>query len=103
MEDIRGQQRKRIEHLVVLLSIVVGVTSVGLLVGEMGKSAELAYKLQDLEATRTEALREADRLAAEIDRLRSLDSVHARQIFLGMVKPTNIEFWQAPVDGLALR
>lgn len=102
MEDIRGQRRENIERLITLAAICLGVTSIGLLVGEMGKSAELAYRLRDLETERAAIVRETDRLAAEIDRMRSLESVRARQVFLGMVRPTNITFLQTS-DSLALR
>jgi hypothetical protein len=103
MEDIRGQKRKNLERLIVIAAVALGVTSIGLLVGEMGKSAELAYRLRDLEAERNEMVRDADRLAAEIDRMRSLESVRARQVFLGMVQPTNISFLQPTDNSLALR
>lgn len=71
----------------VLNSITVGfIVALGVLyIGQVNASAAKALAVRDLEDQQAALRVEAQRLDAQIDQLRSLDSVMQRQQFLGLV------------------
>lgn len=59
---------------------------------QVNASSTKAYALRDATLTHEELLRSQDRLAAEIDRLRSLSSVMERKAFLDLVPVGEIAY-----------
>ena len=74
---------------------VAGVVFLLLLTGyimQVNASSTKAYALRDATLTYEELLRSQDRLAAEVDRLRSLSSVLERKAFLDLVPVGEIAY-----------
>jgi len=59
---------------------------------QVNASSTKAYALRDVTREHEELLRSQDRLAAEIDRLRSLSSVLERKAFLDLVPVEEIAY-----------
>jgi hypothetical protein len=75
--------------------IVAGGIFLVLLAGyimQVNASSTKAYALRDAQNHHEELVRANDRLAAEIDRLRSLSSVMERQAFLDLVPVRDIAY-----------
>lgn len=81
------------------LSIAFGV----LYVVQVNAASTKGFTMRDLERANQELRRENDKLAAEIDRLRSLSSVSEREAFLGLVKLQNVSYVQVGNSEVALR
>lgn len=93
-------QDKRVLRLFMLsLTLAFGI----LYVIQVNAASTKGFTLRDLEQANQELRRENDKLAAEIDRLRSLASVSERESFLGLVKLSNVTYIQAGKAEVALR
>ncbi len=81
------------------LTLAFGV----LYVVQVNAASTKGFTMRDLERGNQELRRENDKLAAEIDRLRSLASVSEREAFLGLVKLQNVSYVKAGNAEVALR
>lgn len=95
------------QSLIVQLSFL-GVVFLLLLTGyivQVNASSTKAYALRDATLTHNKLLRSQDRLAAEIDRLRSLSSVIERKAFLDLVPVGKIIYITTAdsVDAVAIK
>jgi cell division protein FtsB len=81
------------------MTLALGV----LYIVQVNSASTKGFTLRDLERTNQELRQENDRLAAEIDRLRSLDSIAERETFLGLVKLENPIYIKASSESVALR
>ncbi len=89
---------------------VVNVLTIGfalafgmLYIGQVNAAATKGYAMRELESQNDSLRGERERLDVEISRLRSLDSVTAREVFLGLQKIEDVKFISAARDDVALR
>ena len=89
---------------------VMSVLSVGcmlafgvLYVGQVNSAATKGYAVRDLQAKNVELRHEGARLEMQIAKLRSLDSVKARESFLGLKKLSPSTFVKTGPDVVAVR
>lgn len=89
----------------VLNSITVGfIVALGVLyIGQVNASAAKALAVRDLEDKNQALHVEAQRLDAQIDSLRSLESVMQRQQFLGLVDVQRTSYIRSVSGAVALR
>jgi hypothetical protein len=91
---------KRVLRVFMLaLTLAFGV----LYVVQVNAASTKGFTMRDLERANRELGGENDKLAAEIDRLRSLSSVSEREAFLGLVKLQNVTYIKAGSSEVALR
>lgn len=83
----------------VALTLAFGI----LYVVQVNAASTQGFMMRDLEQANQDLRRDNDKLAAEIDRLRSLSSVSEREIFLGLVKLQQVSFIQVGNSEVALR
>ncbi len=81
------------------LTLAFGV----LYVIQVNAASTKGFTMRDLENNNLELRQENDKLAAEVDRLRSLASVSEREAFLGLVKLQNVSYIKAGNQEVALR
>ena len=81
------------------LTLAFGV----LYVVQVNAASTKGFTMRDLEQNNQDMRRENDKLAAEIDLLRSLSSVSEREAFLGLVKLENVSYIEAGNSEVALR
>lgn len=81
------------------ITLALGV----LYIVQVNSASTKGFALRDLEKANQELRQDNDKLAAEIDRLRSLDSIAERETFLGLVKIEHPIYIQASTDSVALR
>ncbi|MEK7632194.1 MAG: hypothetical protein AAB473_00190 [Patescibacteria group bacterium] len=89
---------------------VMSVLSVGcmlafgvLYVGQVNSAATKGYAVRALQEKNVELRHERDRLDMQIAKLRSLDSVTARESFLGLKKIDQVSFVKMGTDVVAVR
>ena len=85
--------------MMLALTLTFGV----LYVIQVNTASTKGFTLRDLEENNRVLQQENERLAAEIDRLRSLASVTERQAFLGLVKLQNVSYLKVTSSDVALR
>lgn len=91
---------QRVMKVIMLaLTLAFGI----LYVVQVNAASTKGFTMRDLDSHNQELRRENDRLAAEIDRLRSLASVSERETFLGLVKMRNVTYIKAGSGEVALR
>jgi cell division protein FtsB len=91
---------QRVLRVIMLaLTLAFGI----LYVVQVNAASTKGFTLRDLEQANQDMRRENDKLAAEIDRLRSLASVSERETFLGLVKLQNVTYIKAGNSEVALR
>lgn len=83
----------------VAMTLAFGV----LYVVQVNAASTKGFTMRDLETKNQALQQENEKLAAEIDRLRSLDSVSERQAFLGLVKLQNVTYLKVASSDVALR
>lgn len=83
----------------VAMTLAFGV----LYVVQVNAASTKGFTMRDLETKNQFLQQENEKLAAEIDRLRSLDSVSERQAFLGLVKLQNVTYLKVASSDVALR
>lgn len=81
------------------LTLAFGV----LYVVQVNAASTKGFTVRDLEQANQDMKQENEKLAAEIDRLRSLASVSERETFLGLVKVDNVSYIKAGNAAVALR
>jgi cell division protein FtsB len=81
------------------LTLAFGV----LYVVQVNAASTKGFTVRDLEQTNQDMRQENEKLAAEIDRLRSLASVSERETFLGLIKVNDISYIKAGNGAVALR
>lgn len=69
---------------------------------QVNAASTKAFTLRDLEKRHEQLTRENDRLAAEIDRLRSMSSLMERQVFLGLVPVASVKYVHVSGGELAM-
>ena len=74
-----------------------------LYVVQVNAASTKGFTMRDLERSNQSLRRDNDKLAAEINRLRSLSSVSERETFLGLVKLENVTYIKAGNGEVALR
>ncbi len=89
---------------------VINVLTIGcilafgiLYIGQVNAAATKGYAIRDLERQNEDLRHEREHLDVEIARLRSLDSVTAREQFLGLEKVQSVEYIEVGKDVVALR
>lgn len=89
---------------------VISALSVGcmltfgvLYVGQVNSAATKGYAVRELQERNVELRHERDRLDMQIAKLRSLDSVTARESFLGLKKLAPSTFVKTGTDVVAVR
>jgi cell division protein FtsB len=91
---------QRVLRVIMLaLTLAFGI----LYVIQVNAASTKGFTMRDLERANQDMRRENDKLAAEIDRLRSLASVSERETFLGLVKLQNVTYIKAGNSEVALR
>ncbi len=81
-----------------------GMLAFGVLyVGQVNSAATKGYAIRDLQERTIELRHERDRLEMHVAKLRSLDSVKARESFLGLKKVNQVTFVQTGVEVVAVR
>lgn len=93
------QDQRVLRVFMLALTLAFGI----LYVVQVNAASTKGFTMRDLERANQELRRENDKLAAEIDRLRSLASVSERETFLGLVKLQNVTYIQAGNSEVALR
>lgn len=88
-----------IKVVAIALAIVFGV----MYVAQMNSASMKGYAMRDLENDGRSLTQENDRLHGEVDRLRSLASIHEREAFLGMVPVDHVEYVAATGTNVALK
>lgn len=83
----------------VALTIAFGV----LYVVQVNAASTKGFTMRDLEKYNQELRQENEKLAAEVDRLRSLASVSEREAFLGLIKINQVTYIKARNTEVALR
>src|SRR5262245_59755582 len=81
------------------VTIALGV----LYIIQVNSASIKGFTLRDLERDNQGLRQDNDKLAAEIDSLRSLSSISERETFLGLVKLNNPIYIKAGNDDVALR
>ena len=94
---VRDQRVLRV--FMVALTLAFGV----LYVVQVNAASTKGFTMRDLENNNQALQQDNEKLAAEIDRLRSLSSVSERQAFLGLVKLQNVSYLKAGTGEVALR
>jgi hypothetical protein len=90
---------KLIPVVVMGLTVAFGV----LYIVQVNTASTKGFATRDLEKGNQELRQDNDRLAAEIDRLRSLSSVEERETFLGLVKVNDVTYLKAGSNEVALK
>lgn len=81
-----------------------GMLAFGVLyVGQVNSAATKGYAIRDLQERNIVLRHERDRLDMHVAKLRSLDSVKARESFLGLKKMDQVTFVQTGVEVVAVR
>lgn len=95
----RLAQNKKFWRVVILgLILAFGL----LYIVQVNAASTKGYKMRNF-VNNNDALRqENDRLASEIDRLRSLSSIEEREVFLGLVKLQNVRYVSVETPEVAL-
>lgn len=93
------RDRRAMRVILLALTMAFGV----LYVVQVNAASTKGFAMRDLERTNRELRQENDRLAAEIDRLRSLASVSERETFLGLVKLSNVTYIKVGDGEVALK
>ena len=91
--------RRALRVCLVALTFAFGI----LYVVQVNAASTKGFVMRDLERSNQQLRQENDKLAAEIDRLRSLASVTEREAFLGLVKVQNVSYIKAGSSEVALR
>lgn len=70
---------------------------------QVNAASTKGYMMRDFIEANESLRQENDRLAAEIDRLRSLSSIEEREVFLGLTKITNVKYISVQSPEVALK
>lgn len=88
-----------IKVIAIALTLVFGV----MYIAQMNAASMKGYAMRDLEENVRSLAQTNDRLSVEIDRLRSLSSIHERETFLGLVPVDQVEYVQMTSANVALK
>lgn len=101
--NVRFVDRFRNPKVINVLTIGFIIAFGILYIGQVNAAATKGYAIRDLERHNESLRQEREHLDVEIARLRSMNSVMAREKFLGLTKVERVEYIVTGSDELALR
>lgn len=102
----QGGKLKTLAHdprLLKVIMLALTLTFGVLYVIQVNSASTKGFTLRDLEDNNSQLQQDNQKLAAEIDRLRSISSVSERETFLGLVKVQDVTYIKAGTSEVALR